>query len=194
MAWLAFMREVIRNSKTTGAIAPSSRELAEKIVQMAGISGKKMLVEVGAGDGVFTREILLRKDPDAEFFSLEINPPLAEACRKSCPGAAIITDSAENVRKHLQALGHDHCDAIISGLPWSRFDNDLQDRILAATCEALAPGGVFVTFAYVMTPLLPSGKRFLTARLPACFASVRRLGPVWNNLPPCHVYLCTKQG
>ena len=51
MAWLAFMREVIRNNKTTGAIAPSSRELAERIVQMADISGKKMLVEFGAGDG-----------------------------------------------------------------------------------------------------------------------------------------------
>ncbi len=194
MAWLAFMREVIRNNKTTGAIAPSSRELAERIVQMADISGKKMLVEFGAGDGVFTREILRQKDADAEFFSLEINPSLAEACRKSSPGATIITDSAENVRKHLQALGHGHCDAIISGLPWSRFDDGLQDRILAATCDALAPGGIFVTFAYVMTPYLPAGKRFLTARLPACFASVRRSGPIWNNLPPCHVYICTKQG
>lgn len=192
MSWLTFMREVIRENKTTGAIAPSSRELAEAITRMAGLRGAKVIVEYGAGEGVFTRQIMKEMDPDAHFISMEINPHLAAVAQKRCPKAVIINDSAENAIVHLRKAGFDHCDAIVSGLPWTRFNDALQDRILEAAYEVLAPGGRFVTFAYAMSPLVPSGRRFFTGKLPSRFQNVRRIGPVWKNVPPCFVYLCTK--
>ena len=33
MSWMTFMKEVIRENKTTGAFAPSSRELADAITR-----------------------------------------------------------------------------------------------------------------------------------------------------------------
>ncbi len=192
MSWLTFMREVIRENKTTGAIAPSSRELAEEVTRMAGLRGSKVIVEYGAGEGVFTRQIMKEKDPDAYFISMEINPHLAAVAQKRCPKAVIINDSAENAVVHLRQAGFEHCDAIVSGLPWTRFNAALQDRILEAAYDVLAPGGRFVTFAYAMSPLVPSGRRFFTGKLPSRFQNVRRIGPVWKNVPPCFVYLCTK--
>ncbi|HOV60546.1 MAG TPA: methyltransferase [Candidatus Hydrogenedentes bacterium] len=194
MPWLTFMKEVIAHNKTTGAFAPSSRELAHAVTDLAEVSKAGVIVEFGSGDGVFTEVILQKKRPDAFFMSLEINPTLAAAAKKRCPEALIIQDSAENVVKHLREAGHEHCDTIVSSLPWTRFEDDLQDRLLQAAWDALAPGGRFVTFAYAMSPYIPSGKRFFEGKLPARFGKIERVGPVWKNMPPSLVYMGRKSG
>ncbi|HOQ88920.1 MAG TPA: methyltransferase domain-containing protein, partial [Candidatus Hydrogenedentes bacterium] len=180
--------------KTTGAFAPSSRELADAVTDLAGVNTANIIVEFGAGDGMFTEVILEKKKPEAFFLSLEINPTLAAAAKKRCPGALIIQDSAENVARHLRDAGYDHCDTIVSSLPWTRFEEELQDRLLQAAWDALAPGGKFVTFAYAMSPYIPSGKRFFEGKLPARFGKIERVGPVWKNIPPSLVYMGRKQG
>lgn len=192
MPWLTFMKEVICENKTTGALGPSSKELAEAVTSLARLSGAKVIVEYGSGDGVFTEEIVREMDPDAFFMAMEVNETLVNATRKRCPGVRVIHDGAQNVMKHLQAAGHQSCDAIISGLPWTRFDDDLQDEILEATYNVLSPGGRFVTFAYTTSPLFPSGRRFFKGKLLRRFPKVERIGPVWKNIPPCHVYIAEK--
>ncbi len=192
MSWMTFMKEVIRENKTTGAFAPSSRELADAITDLAQLRGARAVAEYGPGNGVFTEVILQKLDPGAFFVSLEVNPHLVAATRKRCPRANVVQDSAANVGKYLREAGHDSCEVIISGLPWTRFGEGLQDEILNATHEALAPGGRFLTFAYAMSPMIPSGRRFLAGKLPAKFAKVRRVGPIWKNVPPCFVYIATK--
>ena len=192
MPWLTFMMEVIRENKTTGALGPSSKALAEVVTDIARLPGAKTIVEYGSGEGVFTEAIARKMDADALFIAMEINPVLVESTQKRCPGITVVHDGAQNALRHLQAAGRDHCDAIVSGLPWTRFDDGLQDEILTATYEVLAPGGRFVTFAYAFSPIFPSGRRFFKGKLPQKFPLVRRLGPIWKNFPPCHVYIAEK--
>ena len=56
MAWLTFMKEVILENKTTGALGPSSKELAVAITSLANLSESKVIVEYGSGDGVLRRK------------------------------------------------------------------------------------------------------------------------------------------
>ena len=135
MPWLTFMMEVIRENKTTGALGPSSKALAEVVTDIARLSGAKAIVEYGSGEGVFTEAIARKMDDDALFIAMEINPALVEATRKRCPGVNVVYDGAQNALRHLKSSGRDHCDAIVSGLPWTRFDEGLQDEILDATYE-----------------------------------------------------------
>lgn len=192
MPWLTFMKEVIRENKTTGALGPSSKALAEAVTDIARLSGAKSIVEYGSGEGVFTEAIYRKMDKDALFIAMEINPVLVEATRKRCPEVKVVHDGAQNARKYLQEYGKDHCDAIVSGLPWTRFDDELQDEVLNATYELLAPGGRFVTFAYAFSPIFPSGRRFFLDKLPKRFPRVNRTGPILKNFPPCHVYIAEK--
>lgn len=194
MAWLTFMKEVIRDNRTTGAFGPSSRELAEVVTDLAHLSDARVVVEYGSGDGVFTEAIVRKIDPNAFFIAMEVSAVLVEATRKRCPGVRVIHDGAQHARRYLQEAGHVHCDAIVSGLPWTRFDDALQNEILEAAYEVLAPGGRFVTFAYAMSPIFPSGKRFFRTKLPRRFPGIKRIGPIWKNLPPCHVYIAQKRG
>jgi len=151
-------------------------------------------VEYGSGEGVFTEAILKKMDPDAYFIAMEVSATLVEATKKRCPTATVVHDGAQNALKHLKDAGFDHCDAIVSGLPWTRFDDALQDEILEATYNVLGSGGRFVTFVYAMSPLFPSGRRFFMEKLPGRFPNVKRVGPIWKNIPPCHVYIGEKEG
>lgn len=192
MPWLTFMKEVVLENRTTGALGPSSKALAKAVTDIARLSGAKVIVEYGSGEGVFTEAIVEKMDKDAFFIALEVIPSLVEATRKRCPGVNVIHDGAQNAAKYLREAGHDHCDAIVSGLPWTRFDEELQDEILEATWSVLRPGGRFVTFAYAFSPIFPSGHRFFREKLPKRFPKVQRMGPIWKNMPPCHVYIATK--
>ena len=192
MFMFTFLKEVIVANQTTGAIGPSSQALAQAVTQMAQVKQAQVIVEYGPGTGVFTEEILKQKDPDAFFIAMEVNESFVEATRARCPEAQVVHDSAGNAIKYLTEAGHDHCDAIVSGLPWTRFDEALQDELLEATWNVLRPGGHFVTFGYSFSPLLPSGKRFFKGKLRERFPNTKVSETIWKNFPPCRVYIAEK--
>ncbi|MCX8064112.1 MAG: hypothetical protein N3G21_02950 [Candidatus Hydrogenedentes bacterium] len=193
MSFFTFLKEMVRANKTTGAIAPSSKALAEAITDLANLKDANVIVEFGPGTGVFTEVIERKKKPTSFFMAIEVNPSFVEATKKRCPDVYVVHDSAENTLKYLKEAGYDYCDIIISGLPWTRFEDNLQDRLLNATFESLREGGKFLTFAYCFSPLVPSGKRFFKGKLPKKFNNKCSRSPViLKNFPPCHVYICEK--
>ena len=189
---LEFMKGVLKSWKITGAVGPSSRWLAEEVTEHANLRDSDVIVEFGPGTGVFTEVIARKAREDAHFIAVEINPEFAEATRRRCPGVKVITGSAGETSRFLSEDGFDHCDVIVSGLPWTVFPESLQDTILDAAYAALRPGGRFVTFAYTLSPLFESGRRFFHGKLPSKFESVTRSKAIWKNIPPAHVYICDK--
>lgn len=189
---LTFMKEVFLSNRSTGAVSPSSRQLAERITDLAEISGNKIIVEYGPGTGVFTEVIQRKKDPGATFFAMEVNDAFVEVTRKRCPGVTVHHDCAQNTFKYVKDAGAEQCDLIISGLPWTRFPGGLQDEILESTFKVLRPGGKFLTFGYTFSPLMPSGRAFFCHKLPDKFGKVTRSSVIWQNFPPCHVYIAQK--
>jgi phospholipid N-methyltransferase len=189
---IAFMKEVVLTNRSTGAIAPSSHALAEVVTEMARVSVADVIVEYGPGTGVFTEVIEEKRKPGSYFAAMEINPEFVRATRKLCPNVHVFEDTAQNTIKYLREAGYDGCDCIVSGLPWTRFPEEIQDEILAATYDVLRPGGRFVTFAYAFSPLFSSGRRFFKGKLPAKFPGMHKSPRIWKNFPPCDVYICDK--
>lgn len=189
---LAFLCEFFRKPTQVGAIYPSSQELAREIVTQANVEQAQVIVEFGAGTGVFTREILKRKPTEATFFSIEQNESLVEVLKRELPEADICCNSAAELPRLLQERNLQSVDAIVSGLPWAAFDEQLQDMLLAPVLQYLQPGGKFVTFAYLQGLLLPAGHRF-AKKIRSKFAKVEKSRIVWGNLPPAFVYICTKE-
>ena len=187
-----FMKGVFSALTVTGAVGPSSRALAEEVTRRAELGDAGVIVEFGSGTGVFTEVIDREKKAGAYFMALEVNPDFVAATRERCPGVHVVEGSAEHTARFLAADGHDHCDVIVSGLPWTMFPEALQDGILNAAYDVLRPGGRFVTFAYTLSPLFHSGKRFFKGKLPARFPRVTRSRAIWKNFPPAHVYIADK--
>jgi phospholipid N-methyltransferase len=193
MGTLTFWRQAILPKRYTGAIAPSGKMLADRMTDDAEIANAKVIVEFGPGTGVFTEAILSKKNPDAEFMALELNPEFVEATRRRCPQATVHHDCASNTLKYLKESGHDYCDTNISGLPWTIFEEAVQDEILDAAHKVLRPGGRFVTFVYMTSPLVPAGRKFLKEKLPSKFSRVTSGPCIWNNIPPSKVFVAEKE-
>lgn len=157
---ILFLREFFRAPHKIGAVAPSSTALAREIVRAAGVAQSSVIVEYGAGTGAFTKEILRRKPPEAAFLAIDSNPCMVEILRQRFPGLTVLQNCVEETPRLLQQFRLVHADCIVSGLPWSSFSGDLQDRLLGATLQALRSGGTFTTFAYPHGLLLPGGLRF----------------------------------
>ncbi len=188
---VAYISQFIKQPFVIGAIAPSSPQLARRIIQGLGLDKASVVVEFGPGTGVCTDEILPRLGPNTRFLAIERNQGMYDEFRRRHPGTTIVNDSAENARAICEARGMLPVDCIVSGLPWASFPDDLQDRLLDAILSVLKPGGDFVTFGYHIGTWLKAGKRFY-AELPKRFERVERSEIVWQNFPPAFVVRSTK--
>ena len=186
-----FFKALLRSSGKIGAIAPSSPELAEIMVEWLDWENLNSVVEYGPGTGVFTEAISNRLQPGTEFFAIERDPHLASITRDRCPDVRIVQECVSQVPRLCHEAGIDQVDAILCGLPWAAFHPELQNELLDAMFEVLPPGGKFATFAYWQGVVLPAGQRF-RRYLHEHFSVVKQSRTAWRNLPPAFVYQCER--
>lgn len=186
-----FLGEFLRSPGSVGAIAPSSNELAEKMVSDLDAEAHSLVVEFGSGTGSFTKAIRVKLGPQCHLIAIEQNDAFACLLRQRFPDLDLVHGSVESLPQILEARGNRTADYIISGLPWASFDAGLQSRILTAAAKCLRRGGVFVTFAYLHGLLLPTAWQFRRL-LGATFPDVRQSEVVWKNMPPAFVYHCRR--
>jgi phospholipid N-methyltransferase len=174
-----FLRAFLANPRQVGAILPTSRWAVRDMLDLADLSRAELVVELGAGTGVQTGEILARLGPNARLVALEIDPDLAKLLdeRYDDPRLQVICDSAEDLDAH---LGGKRADVLVSALPYTSFEAGLRRRVLDLLPVALAPGGVLLVIQY--SPLI---LRDLRRRFPSVH---QRITP-WN-VPPAFLFAC----
>ena len=184
-----FFSAFLRNPTHVGSLLPSSSALAREMVRTCDLRNAKTVVELGAGTGPFTREILRQIGPDTLFIAIELDEHSVGALRREFPDAIIHHESAANLQECLARHGRQRADYVLSGLPWGSLPAGVADSILNAVFASLEPGGTFVTFGYVHSQMLPGIRRFRN-RVVRHFASVSTSPVVWNNVPPAVVVRC----
>jgi phospholipid N-methyltransferase len=183
--------EFVSSPGSTGAILPSSRHLARRILEWVDLSRARAVVEFGPGTGAFTDLIVPTLPSQTKFFTIELNEKLAGVFKNRHPDVPVYVDSVRNVEDVCRREGVSHVDCVISGLPWSCFSEGVQKEILDATARILRAGGEFITFAYPQGLLLPAGQRF-RKKLKQYFSEVSRSPIEWRNFPPAFVYYCRR--
>ncbi|MGE3164297.1 MAG: class I SAM-dependent methyltransferase [Planctomycetota bacterium] len=191
---LSFLKEFLTHPQEVGALAPSSRRLAEAMIDGFDLARAQTVVEIGPGSGAFTQRILERAGPETRVVAVELNAAFVDSLRAKFAHLDVFHGSAEQLRAVLDARAGDgggdpRADFIVSGLPWAAFEPALQQRLLDAVVASLKDGGGFSTFAYIGAAWLPRARRF--RRLLEChFSTVETSPVVWGNLPPAFAYRC----
>ena len=126
---LRFLRAFAANPRQVGAILPTSRLAVRDMLDLGDVPGAGLVVELGAGTGSQTGEILARMGPDARLVALEIDPRLARLLeeRFDDPRLQVVCDSAENLRDHLEG---EQADVLVCALPFTSLEPGLRRRIL----------------------------------------------------------------
>ncbi len=184
MTTLEFLRESLRTIQTTGSVMPSSKYLTEAMLKPIDFEQARVIVELGAGDGVFTKEILSRMRPDAILICFEINEKFCELLRNKISDTRfkLIEDSAELLEHYLKTYGFEQADYVISGLPFIALPEALAKSIVGACFERLRMRGLFIQFHYSAHP-----RRFYRR----VFGNLKlKFVPI--NFPPAFVMICEK--
>lgn len=187
MSTLTFLRDVARRPLEMGAIYPSSASLARAMVDAAAIEPGHVVLELGAGSGAFTSEVVTRF-PQNPLYLLEPGRTLAAALQARFPPAVVGACLAEDLAGFARSVGMPPVDRVVSGLPWALWSRSRQEGILDQLLPHLAAGARLVTFHYVHSRL-SGGVPALREALLARFERVSQSDPVWANLPPAYVHI-----
>jgi phospholipid N-methyltransferase len=186
-----FLRQFARSPNTVGAIFPSSSALADTMVAPINFATARTIVEFGPGTGAVTRTIARHLRPQCRYLGIELNDAFCRALTAEFPRLTFAHGSVANLTRILAAQGIGEIDAIVSGIPWATLPISLQATVLPRVNRALTPGGVFVTFGYLQSLVLPATWT-LRQRLRRSFHHVTLSPIVWPNLPPAFAYICRK--
>jgi phospholipid N-methyltransferase len=197
MGIATFAGEVFSDFQSTAAIVPSSRFLAEAMVEPLPLASAKVVVELGPGTGAMTGELLQRTPPDARILAFEINPRFVSYLRQEFPDPRfeVIEAGAESLSDELAARGIKHVDAALSSLGLCLLPEDVVSAILEELAARLADGGVLTQFQYVTRMRVDNGRPSyydVGELLEQYFPSVKRRTIV-RNLPPAFVYDCSRR-
>lgn len=182
--WWLMVRKFFQHGTTIASFAPSSRFLARKIAVGIDYDEAKCIVELGAGTGPITKELIGRVKPHTRLIIVERDPDFCKRLRTrfaSTPNAEIVEGDAAHIDTLLADRGITEVCHIVSGLPLPSFPPEVRDAILASSARALGAHGTFRQLTYM--PLV----YWMFYR--GYFADVRfNLVPL--NLPPAGVYIC----
>ena len=184
---LTFVKQYIAKPRSVGAVWPSSKYLASKMIRNVNFDEARYIVEYGPGTGVFTDKMLKHRRADTVLLLLENNGKFYKQLKdkyRDVPNLFVFHDSAEQIGKYLSLHGVSEADYIISGLPFSSLPREISSNILAQTKKHLKPGGKFITFQYTLLRKAFIGHYFRDIHIK------REM----RNIPPAYVFCCASVG
>jgi phospholipid N-methyltransferase len=137
-----FLKRFLQRPFQVASIIPSSRTLIRKVANKIDFTGPRVIAEFGPGEGCHTRELLSRLDSNSRLLLFELDPELAEHLREQFRGDTRVTvlhQDAADLPAELARRGIEHCDYVVSGIPFSILEPGKKRQLLQHTYESLAP-------------------------------------------------------
>ncbi len=180
-----YLRQWLRKPLRMGAVAPSSRELAEAMARLVPNPPQGPVVELGGGTGPVTAALLGAGIPPDQLYVIEREPQLHRHLLLRFPGVHVLNGDAAALTSLLHPLGVRQVAAVVSGLPLLSMKRSVQRAIIEESLAMLAPGAPFIQFTYGL--FSPVSRR-------AFGVTGRPEAVVLGNLPPARVWVYRKRG
>ncbi len=144
-----FLRESLKNLKTVGTVTRSSRYLCQGAIKHVDFQKARVIIELGAGDGVITKHILRNMRPDAKLLAFEVNPKFCESLREiNDPRLTVAQDSAEKLKDYMASIGAEQADYVISAIPFVALPKEAGHTIVQACYDNLRSSGLYIQVHY----------------------------------------------
>ena len=199
-----FLESAARDFKRTGAIAPSSKPLAESMTReiVAQRRSPASVLEVGGGTGCVTREIARHLGEGDRLDVFEIDRQFARLIRQRLRDEDCLRNGGVKIRVHNRAVERINLrpqyDFVVSCLPFTNFQPHAVRRIFEIYRCVLKPGGIcsFYEYIFVRQAARLMSTRASRERCAGVSSVVReylsrycyKQQVVFRNLPPAMVY------
>ena len=161
---------------------PSSSSLAKKIVKnMKG----PVVLELGPGTGIFTKEILTKLPKEGKLLVIEANEIFATYLKDTIKDERFVVcvGDALRLQQFLKENGIEKVNTVISGLPLGNFSKEGKRNVLKEIADCLEEGGSFIQFEYFL-----AGMKAVKEFFPFISLTYELF-----NIPPAFVMNCRKE-
>lgn len=182
-----FLSQFLRYPGKIGSLCPSSKYLAHALVRAAlrkEDSANGLIVDLGAGSGVVSRELLKNGVSPDRILAVDISDNFKKIFSEQCHGLELHTGDARNLEEMIM----DHTpqiplQAIISSLPLRVMPGHEVAEIMRKTLDVLRRhGGVLIQYTYAFwmhAALAPYGflkieRKFVPINLPPALVEMYR--------------------
>ena len=144
-----FFNQAIKNFNQTGALFKSSKFLSKKITSfLPETTSDKLILELGPGNGVITKQILNSISKNSKLIIFELNTTFCEELRKICDDRLIIYNKSATEIDDIK--GMQKFDCVISSLPLAQIDKVVKNKIIKKVKETLTKEGLFIQYQYTL--------------------------------------------
>jgi phospholipid N-methyltransferase len=153
-AWLAdeavLLRAWARHPLLVGEVAITSQATVRFMLDLARTDWAEVseVVELGAGTGSYTGQILDRLGPYATVTAIERDSRLAARAKARYPDDKRLTVLCQDAGLELERREPGTVPLMVSALPWTSMPPADRDRLLRLAASRLAPGGELLTIQY----------------------------------------------
>lgn len=176
-----FLYAFLRSPKHVGSVIPSSSYLARAMVRPIDFSAAALIVELGAGTGVFTAKIAANLRPDAKCLIFERDPAMRRRLKETYSNLEFYSDALD-MAEILGSRDETGVDAVVCSLPFANFSREMRIRLARDIQSVLKPNGKLIAVQYSTQ---------MRRMLKALFQDVS-ISFVPLNIPPAFVYTCIK--
>jgi phospholipid N-methyltransferase len=178
--WL-ILRKLRTDAKGVATVAPSSLALSRATVRGIDWATTTCVVELGAGTGPITAEMVKAAPPGVRLVVNEFDPDFCAVLRQKFPTVDVFEGDAGRIGEEMAVRGITRVDYVLSGLPLTHFSEAARASVIDQCGRLLGPTGKFRQLTTAPWLYRRVYRRY--------FRQVRfRLVP-WN-LPPGGVYDC----
>ena len=144
------------------------------------------VVELGAGTGAVTRQLLSYGVSANQLTLVEIDSHLGGHLRRTFPSMDVIIAPAQELARLWRERNGPPVGAVVSTLPMRLFDEEMILSIMRNSLAVLEPGGVLVQFTYRERSPVPE------SICKALGLTAERHCRVLFNLPPAGIWVYRK--
>ncbi|MBM7659828.1 phospholipid N-methyltransferase [Bacillus mesophilus] len=189
MSTISYIKNILTDPDIA-SITPTSKWGVRNICQSIDFNSRNVVIEYGPGTGVFTKYLHSKLTPESKVILIEKNKNFVTILKdafKHHPNVFIYRESAETVNDLLKECEEKCANYVLSGIPFSFFDDQLRDRIVSNTYSVLDDGGVFLPYQTFFQK-----DEHLKEYLLNYFEEVEDQYYLFN-LPPMRTYMATKR-
>jgi len=175
-----FIKNWLGNPLKTGAIVPSSTELANAMASFVPLGTDLPVLEIGPGTGVVTQALLDRGVKPEKLVTIEYSADFCTLIRDKFPNIDVINGDGFKVQATLSThfKTKPRFAAIVSSLPLLNSPKDKRQELLAEVLELL-DGNPFIQFSYGLRAPVAAPRG----------VSVEKTPWITRNIPPARIFV-----
>ncbi len=182
---IQFLQAFLKNPGKVGSIAPSSTELAKKMIEGMDPDENKVVLELGVGTGAITKFLQEALPNEDSYLGVELDKNLVRSLRKNYSDLKFVSGNACEAAQIHQKSGLGKVGFIICCLPFVSLPNEVGDKILLEVDKFMQKGCTFRTFQYAHGFYFPSAiklREFMRSR----YGKSKKSPLIVKNVPPAY--------